>query len=209
MRAGSCNSASREAPTTSGSASTDIMIPALRNDWPLTVPLLALPERNPNSGRAKINSPNSASTMLGIPAIVSIADSTARASHRGRAYSTSHTAIPTPGRRRDPDADRGEDERPDQRVEEAARSALSCSAPVEGDSTNRLGRSAEIPLMNMNSTIPDRHHAQPDPHGPAQPVRQPVHQRPRRGRFAARPHDRRGRRQRGPGVAIRCRSRSV
>ena len=48
------------------------------------------------SGREKISSPKIASTMLGTPAIISIADSTARASQRGRAYSDSHAASATP-----------------------------------------------------------------------------------------------------------------
>ena len=40
--------------------------------------------------------PKIASTMLGAPPTISIADSTARASPAGRPYSTSHTAIATP-----------------------------------------------------------------------------------------------------------------
>jgi hypothetical protein len=129
------------------------MIPAMRNDCPVTDPLLALPERNANRGRANSSRPNSASTMLGTPAIISIADSTTRASHRGRAYSTSHTAMPTPQgsaiampiavRMNVPIS--GSLKPPECR---------SWSAPVAGDSTNRLGRSAEIPLTSMNSTIP-------------------------------------------------------
>ena len=41
--------------------------------------------------------PKIASTMLGVPATTSTADSTARASQNGRAYSASHTAVATPG----------------------------------------------------------------------------------------------------------------
>ncbi len=40
--------------------------------------------------------PNSASTTLGVPAITSTADSTARASGAGRPYSTSQSATQTP-----------------------------------------------------------------------------------------------------------------
>src|SRR2546423_15510282 len=47
-------------------------------------------------GLEKISRPNSASTMSGIPASISIADSVARASEKGRPYSLSHTAITTP-----------------------------------------------------------------------------------------------------------------
>ena len=44
----------------------------------------------------KISRPKIASTMLGVPATISIPDSTARASPLGRPYSVSQTAIPTP-----------------------------------------------------------------------------------------------------------------
>ncbi len=43
-----------------------------------------------------MSSPKIASTTLGTPATISIADSTVRASHAGRAYSESQVAIPTP-----------------------------------------------------------------------------------------------------------------
>ncbi len=43
-----------------------------------------------------MSSPKIASTMLGTPAIISTADSTARASHEGRRYSDSQAAIATP-----------------------------------------------------------------------------------------------------------------
>jgi hypothetical protein len=82
--------------TTSGNAITDITIPAVKNDWPVTDPFSALWERKPRKPCENTSSPNRASTTLGAPATISIADSTARASHAGRAYSDSHAAMPTP-----------------------------------------------------------------------------------------------------------------
>ena len=68
----------------------------------------------------KITVPNSASTIDGVPAIISTVDSTTRARAKGRPNSLSQTAIAMPERQRDRDADRRDDEGPDQRVEEAA-----------------------------------------------------------------------------------------
>ena len=96
-------------------------------------------ERKPRKPCAKSSSPKIASTMLGTPAIVSIADSTARASHDGRAVLRQPRGERDADRRRDRDPDRGHDQRADQRVEEAARLAL-VAATGAGDSTNRLGR---------------------------------------------------------------------
>ena len=101
-------------PTMSGSASSDITIPAARNDSPETAPPLALCERNPKKPRAKISSPKIASTMLGTPAIISIPDSTVRASHAGgrtrsatpRSRRPAGAAISDAERRDDQGADR-------------------------------------------------------------------------------------------------------
>ena len=123
-RGGSCASASRVAPTTSGSASSDIMMPATKNDCPVTSPSLARWERKPRKLRANSSRPKIANTMLGTPAIISIDDSTARANPDGRPYSDSHVASATPERSRDRYADRRHDQRADDRVAEAARFAL-------------------------------------------------------------------------------------
>ena len=72
-RPGSCVSASRVAPTISGSASTDMHAPATRKDWAVTVPSLARWERKPRNPCEKMIKPKIASTMLGTPAIISIA----------------------------------------------------------------------------------------------------------------------------------------
>ncbi len=83
-------------PTISGRASTAITAPAIRNDCPVTLPLLACWERKPRKLWEKMISPKIASTMLGTPAIISIPSSTSRASHAGRRYSVSQVAIPIP-----------------------------------------------------------------------------------------------------------------
>ena len=72
----------------------------------------------------KITVPNSASTIEGMPAIISIVDSTTRASADGRPYSLSQTAIATPTGSAIADRHHGDDQRADQGVEEAAGLAL-------------------------------------------------------------------------------------
>ncbi len=96
MRPGTWARDSRVEPKTSGSARIAMMIPAAKKDCPVTVPFSACCERKPRNGRANSSRPKIASTMLGTPASVSIADSTARASHEGRPYSDSHAASATP-----------------------------------------------------------------------------------------------------------------
>ena len=44
----------------------------------------------------KTSRPKIASTIVGVPAMISTQDSTARASHDGLPYSLSQTAVPTP-----------------------------------------------------------------------------------------------------------------
>ncbi len=94
--AGDRVSASRVAPTTSGSAISDIIAAAAMNERPKTAPPSALKVRKPKIPWKKTSRPKIASTMLGVPAMISIADSTARASPEGRPYSVSQTAIVTP-----------------------------------------------------------------------------------------------------------------
>ena len=65
------------------------------NDCPVATPLAGW-ERNSRNGREKISRPKIASTMLGTPAIISIADSSARASQDGRPYSDSQVASAMP-----------------------------------------------------------------------------------------------------------------
>ncbi len=63
---------------------------------PYTAPPAEVCERNARKRGAKTSSPKIASSTLGTPAIISIADSTARASQAGRWYSDSHAASATP-----------------------------------------------------------------------------------------------------------------
>ena len=125
------------APTTSGSASSDIIAPAVKNERPNTDPPAEVCERNARKGRENINRPKIASTTLGAPAIISMPDSTARASPAGRPYSPSHTATATPSG-------------PAIRMPSAASSSVprsgpethpSClRAPTPGEVNSRLGR---------------------------------------------------------------------
>ena len=81
--------------TISGSATSDRIAPAAKNERPNTTP----PElrlRKPSAGLEKTTVPNSASTIDGVPATISTADSVSRASANGRPYSLSHTAVATP-----------------------------------------------------------------------------------------------------------------
>ena len=96
MAAGSRCSASRVAPTTSGSAISDIIAAAAMNERPKTASPSAVNERQPSHCCWKTIRPKIASTMLGVPATTSTPDSTARASHGGRPYSVSQTAVATP-----------------------------------------------------------------------------------------------------------------
>ena len=59
--------------------------------------------------------------MSGVPATISMPDSIIRASHRGRPYSTTHSAAMTPSGTASASAERGQDQRPLDRVEDAAR----------------------------------------------------------------------------------------
>ena len=52
--------------------------------------------RKPSAGLWNTSTPNSASTIDGAPAIISIVESVMRASAAGRPYSLSYTATPTP-----------------------------------------------------------------------------------------------------------------
>ena len=52
--------------------------------------------RNPSAELWKIRVPNSASTIDGVPAIISMVDSATRASANGRPNSLSHTPTPMP-----------------------------------------------------------------------------------------------------------------
>ena len=80
MRSGTWASPSRVAPTISGSASSAIIAPAVRNDCPVTAPPAVFWERKPRKLWLNTSSPKIASTTLGVPAMISTADSTARAS---------------------------------------------------------------------------------------------------------------------------------
>ena len=75
-----------------GSAISDIIAPAARNDLPVMPP--PSPTSETHAKRCSWNSarPTNAITMSGVPATISIADSTTRVSQRGRPYSTSHSA---------------------------------------------------------------------------------------------------------------------
>ncbi len=88
-------SPSRAAPKTSGSAISDIIAPAARNERPKTPPPEAVNESGARIGSWKIARPKIAMTMSGVPATTSIPDSTARASGAGLPYSTSQTADAT------------------------------------------------------------------------------------------------------------------
>ncbi len=110
----------------------------MKNDVPVTAPLAAFWERKPRKPWENTSSPKIASTTLGTPAIISIADSTARASRECCPYSVSHAAsaiptgaaiampiavtrnVPTIGSRKPP--------------------AWLCCSDGAGDCTNRLGR---------------------------------------------------------------------
>ena len=75
-------------------AISDIIAPAAMNERPKTPPPAAVKEKGANSESWKIVSPNSAITTSGVPAMISMLDSTTRASRAGRPYSTIHSAQP-------------------------------------------------------------------------------------------------------------------
>ncbi len=126
------------APTISGSASSDIIAPAVKNERPNTDPPAEVCERNARNGRENINSPKIASTTLGAPAIISMPDSTARASAAGRPYSPSHTATATPSGAaiRMPSAPSSSVPR----IGSRNPPEVACVAPTPGEVNSRLGR---------------------------------------------------------------------
>ena len=81
--------------TTSGSATSESIAAAAKKERPKTTPS-EVRLRKPSAVLEKITVPNSASTIEGMPAIISIVDSATRASATGRPYSLSQTAIATP-----------------------------------------------------------------------------------------------------------------
>ena len=97
----------------------------MKNERPKTAPPSAVKDSGLKSRCENRIRPKIASTMLGVPATISTPDSTARASQKGRAV------LAQPDRDRDARAaiasavpEHGQDEGPDQRVEEAAGLAL-------------------------------------------------------------------------------------
>ena len=78
--------------TTSGSATSESIAAAAKNERPKTTPS-EVRLRKPSAVLEKITVPNSARTIEGMPAIISIVDSATRASADGRPYSLSQTAI--------------------------------------------------------------------------------------------------------------------
>ena len=95
-------SPSRVAPTISGSAISDIIDPAIRNERPNAVSAPSgLNESAERNASEKMMRPKIASTIDGVPAMTSTPDSTARARPRGRPYSVSHSAIADAERQRD------------------------------------------------------------------------------------------------------------
>ena len=85
--------------TISGSATSESIAAAPKKERPKTIPSVVVWLRKPSAGLEKMTMPNSARTMVGIPAIASMVDSATRASAVGRPYSESQTAIPTPAGR--------------------------------------------------------------------------------------------------------------
>ena len=88
-----------------GSAISDIIAPAAKNDLPNTPPPAALNENGAKMPSWKIDRPNSAITMSGVPATISMLDSTTRASQVGRPYSAIQIALAHGQRHREHDAD--------------------------------------------------------------------------------------------------------
>ncbi len=95
MCAGTACRPSLVAAKTGGIASSDIIAPAARNERPYTPPPSAVNDSGENTPSWKIARPNSAITMSGVPATISMLDSTTRASQLGRPYSAIHTALAT------------------------------------------------------------------------------------------------------------------
>ncbi len=125
QRGGSCASASRVAPKTSGSASSDIIDAGREERLPGDAPFARAGRGTRGSPARRSSRPKIASTMLGTPAIISIADSTrARQPRRAPVLRQPCRERDADGRR-DRDADRGHDAAcPIDRVEEAAGLAL-------------------------------------------------------------------------------------
>uniref|UniRef100_A0A6J5Z5E9 Unannotated protein n=1 Tax=freshwater metagenome TaxID=449393 RepID=A0A6J5Z5E9_9ZZZZ len=82
------------AANTIGSAISDIIAPAVRKERPKTAPPAAVNDIQLKIPCWKRTRPKSASTMSGVPAMISIPESISRASHTGRPYSTIHVAAP-------------------------------------------------------------------------------------------------------------------
>src|ERR1700685_952251 len=76
-----------------GSASSDIIAPAAMNELPYTPPPSAVNENGASSDSWNTASPKIAITMSGVPATISMLDSTTRASQVGRPYSAIQTAL--------------------------------------------------------------------------------------------------------------------
>ena len=212
MRAGSCASASRVAPTISGSASSAMTMPGDEERLPGDRSLRRCSARGSReSGLGEDQQPEDREhDRSGCPAIISIADSTARASQRGRPYSTATPRSPTPSGAAIAMPIAVTINVPDRSGRESRRSLLWCSDGA-GDSTNRLR--AQVGDALDEHEHHDRHgdHAQPDARRPAQPVGEPVDQRPREVAFAAAGarSPAAGGCRAGSAVAIRRRSRSA
>ena len=87
---------SRVAPKTIGSAISDIIAPAVRNERPKTAPPCGGErQRREDAAAGRAPGRRSRSRCRACPATTSMPDSTARASHAGRPYSTIHTAVAT------------------------------------------------------------------------------------------------------------------
>ena len=149
MCAGTCSSASRVEATTSGSASSDIIAPAVRNELPDTDPPAEVCERKASAGRANSARPNIASSTLGRPRSSPRSTPPAgQARRRGYSESSRH---PHAHWRGDRDADRAHHQRALDRVETPAGDRLTLRGARVFDS--RLGPQYDTPFTNMNSTI--------------------------------------------------------
>ena len=94
------------------------------NERPYTPPPSAVNENGASSDSWKIASPKIAITMSGVPATISMLDSTTRASQLGRPYSAIHTALASASGSASTIPIARQQQRAEQRVEEAARAGL-------------------------------------------------------------------------------------
>ena len=101
MAAGSPAAPRGRWPTTSGSATSESIAPAAKNERPKTTPPDVAAEEAERGCSEKISVPNSARTIDGVPAIISIVDSASARERDGRPYSLSQTATADPDRERD------------------------------------------------------------------------------------------------------------